>query len=188
MSIISNIKKSYAAVHENKKKENRFYLLIVSLVLIIDYLLFCFHVEKNPFAVIPPMPVLDSRQDVEIYLPDTNENIILKEERKLIINDDSTLFVKTLVHEITAGSKFENTRFAVPRSCEVRKVWIHDNVCVIDIRIDYLKSDITIIPGSEKNFREAVTKTVQANIPGIEKVYLVENGVVNRDFWEIAQK
>ncbi len=173
-------------MRNDRKKRNRFGVLIITLMIILDYLMICFQIERNPFAIFPPFPVRDSREEVTVFLPDVDGNTILKETRMVDRSGTDENFIKYLMYIITRGSKYENTRLAVPIDAIVRAVWIENSICIIDIRMEALPKDVPIIKGTEANFREAVKKTVMANFEGIQDVILVENGIYNRNMWELS--
>jgi hypothetical protein len=90
---------------------------------------------------------------------------------------------------VAEGSWFENTSSNVPVNLLVKKVWFiktdNGRVCLIDILPVVIEKDITIVPGSEKMFIEALEKTIKENIPDIQSVLLTEGGVPGKKFWEI---
>jgi hypothetical protein len=187
MNFIQKIQDFRLTLRADSKKRNRFYLLVFTIMLVSDYLLYCYHVEQNPLVIFPPFPILDQRDEVEIVIPDIDGKSLLNETRLMQRSETTEGFITQLVYEVAAGSKFENTRLTVPIQCIVRTVWILDSVCYIDLRMEYLEDDVPIIPGSEENFRNAISQTVSKNIDGIESVTIIENGIYNRSLWEISR-
>ncbi|MFW6364848.1 MAG: hypothetical protein ACOC2H_00075 [Spirochaetota bacterium] len=187
MKIISKIEAYRNSLKQDSRKRNRFFLLLVTAIIIADYLMICYHINKNPFAVFPSLPVRDTRESVDIYVPDIDGSTLLKETRLVQKDASKESLIRQLVFMISRGSMYENTRITVPIECIVRTVWVEDGLCIIDIRMMPLGKDIPIIEGSESNFREAVRKTVIENIGTIKDVIIVENGIFNRDMWELSR-
>jgi hypothetical protein len=168
-----------------KRKQNRVTVLILSLVIIANYLMICYHTGKNPASIFPSLPVLDFRDKVSIYIP-SPDGSLLKESR-LIDKDSSTEdFIKRLTVLVIQGSSFENTRAMTPIRGSVRKAWVYDGECYIDIRFEILEPDAPSIPGSEKLFRQALEKTILLNIKGIRKVLVLENGIPDKNMWDLS--
>jgi hypothetical protein len=165
------------------RKQNRITLLIISLVLICDYFMICGLAGKNPASIFPSLPVLDFRDSVTVYLPSA-EGSLLKEKRLIDTPSDNEEFIRRLARFVIEGSAYENTRVMTPIQGDVRKVWIYNDECYIDIRLETLESDAPIVAGSEKIFREALTKTVTDNVKNIKKVLVLENGIPNKNLWE----
>jgi hypothetical protein len=169
----------------DRKRQKRVVILAVSLIIIADYLMICFHTGRNPVDIFPSIPVLDLRDEVAVYLP-SSQGTMLKEKRLIKIPDDREIFVKRLTQFVTNGSAYENTRAMSPIKGNIRKVWIHDGTCVIDMWLETLDEDAPIIQGSEQLYREAVKKTVMENIEGIHDVIILENGIPGKKIWETA--
>jgi len=106
-------------------KQNRTIVLVLSLVLVADYLMICLHTGRNPIDIFPSIPVLDMRDEITVYVP-SPEGKMLKETRLVDISDDEELYAKRLVHFVTSGSAFENTRIMTPIQGNVRKIWISE--------------------------------------------------------------
>jgi hypothetical protein len=164
------------------RKQNRITLLIISLVLICDYFMICGLAGKNPASIFPSLPVLDFRDSVTIYLPSTEG--LLKEKRLIEIPESNEEYISRLTRFVIEGSAFENTRIMTPIQGDVRKVWIYNEECYIDVRLETLASDAPIVAGSEKVFREALTKTITDNVKNVKKVLVLENGIPNKNLWE----
>lgn len=181
---IMKIKEYFSIIKTDRTKRNRFILLIFSLMITGDYLMFCFHAGKNPLAVFPPFPVHDSRPYVKMFLPDLDGDTILEEERRLFLSGTEEQNVKAILTAIARGSLYENTKPAVPVRLLPRKIWITKGECIIDLAYIVYDEKYTFIPGSEKLFQEAVLKSITANIPGIQKVTFVNNGIYGKPLWE----
>lgn len=184
MKLLDSFSHFRNSLHENRIKRNRFYLLVVTLMIIADYLMICFHVERNPLTVFPPLPVIDKREPVDMYLPNRECSTLLNETRYLQKDIIQENFITQLVYNISRGSRFENTRINVPADCIVREVWLYDTTCVIDLRMTSLKNDTVVVEGSEELFRTAVKKTIFSHFNTIKDVIILENGIYNRNLWE----
>jgi hypothetical protein len=57
------------------------------------------------------------------------------------------------------------------------------DICAIDCEVPVLDQEIQAIPGSEPLFREALRKTVAANIPRISEVVVLERGIPYKKLW-----
>lgn len=176
---------------KNPGEKTRITILLVSAVFIIDYILFSYHVDKNIFDIFPSIPVLESKDEINIYIPSEGCKEIISEKRKIDTDIESEMLVKKLVALVAEGSYFENTSSNVPVKLLIKNVWITPdengggNVCLIDISPVILEREIAIITGSEQMFRDSLEKTVKENIPGITRVILLEKGVPFRKLWEI---
>jgi hypothetical protein len=169
----------------DRKRQKRIVILAVSLIIIADYLMICFHTGKNPVDIFPSIPVLDLRDEIVVYLP-SPQGTMLKENRLIQIPDNREIFIKRLTQFVTNGSAYENTRAMSPIKGNIRKVWIHDGTCVIDMWLESLDDDAPIIQGSEQLYRDAVKKTVMKNIGEIRDVIILENGIPGKKIWETA--
>jgi hypothetical protein len=167
-------------------EKNRFMVLFISSLLIMDYVLFCFHADKNLFDIFPSFPALDCREERTVYLPDTDGKTLLKEKRLIAVSEDNDEFIRSLFRIILRGSIYENTSISVPVDTFIRKVWLTGDTCVIDLALSTLLEDARIIEGSEANFRLAVEKTVLSNIPSIKNVVILEKGIPGKPIWETA--
>jgi len=165
------------------RKQNRITLLIISIVLICDYFMICGLAGKNPASIFPSLPVLDFRDKVTVYLPSA-EGSLLKETRLIDTPSSNEEFIRRLVRFVIEGSAYENTRIMTPIQGDVRKIWLYNDECYIDVRLETLASDAPIVTGSEKIFREALTKTVTDNVKNVKKVLVLENGIPNKNLWE----
>ncbi|MBN1499384.1 MAG: GerMN domain-containing protein, partial [Spirochaetes bacterium] len=139
---------------------------------------------RNPLAVFRSLPVLDKRAEISVFFPDTDGKNIFEEKRKIRLSDEYEIQIREIVEMIIKGSNFENTRLAVPIEGIIRSIWIDKNRCIIDFRLASLDESAIIIPGSEDIFKEAVTRSVKKNIPGIDEVLIMENGIFGRHLWE----
>lgn len=181
---IQKIKDFFTKIKANRKEYNRFFLLVFALMLFADYLMFCFQADRNPLAVFPPFPVRDTRQQITVFLPDLDGTTVLEEKRRIDLSGSTDQNIRNILTAIARGSKYENTMPAVPVRILPRAIWIHGSECVIDLVYFYPPEEKTIIDGSEKLFREAVEKSITANIAGIEKVTIVNNGISGISLWQ----
>jgi len=163
-------------------ERNRFLVLLISLMLIADYLMFCYHTDKNIFNVFPALPEIDFRSDIVIHVPDLDAQTILKEGRRVLVPERKENYAALLYKMVAKGSKFENTAGIVPVITFVRNIWVSGNDCVIDVDYEAVKERIETVPGSDEAFRKALEKTITENIPGINKVHLLLNGIP-RKLW-----
>lgn len=186
-NIINKIKEYRLIIRRDSRERNRLFLLIVSLMLILNYLLYCFHVEKNIFDIYPSFPVMDNREEITIFLPGVKGEI-LKETRLVELENSKEKIIEFIVAEIVRGSKYENTRMVVPIEFNIRKVWIHNSECYIDIRLEALNPETPVLPESESNFKKAVQKSITENFNDITTVNILENGISNRSLWENMAK
>ncbi|MDA3899485.1 MAG: GerMN domain-containing protein [Spirochaetes bacterium] len=183
MKIVLKIKEYRKLIRRDSRERNRFLLLAVSLMLILNYSLYCLHVDKNIFDIFPAFPVLDKRVEISIYLPNVDGETLLSETRLVDSSFTPEKTIAFLVSETVTGSQYENTRIVVPIECKVRMVWIYDSICYIDTRLETLKPETPVLPGSEQNFKNAVEKSVKENFPNITKVEFLQNGLYNRNLW-----
>jgi hypothetical protein len=170
----------------DKRRQNRVLVLTLSSIFLADYLMICFLVGRNPINIFPSIPVLDMRDEITVYLPSPDTVEPLKETRKVQKNDDKIEYIKRLTRFVIEGSYFENTRAMTPIDGNVRNVWIYEGTCVVDMRLDTLDPEAPLVAGSEIKFREALKKTIIANIKGVTNVIVLENGIPEKDIWESA--
>lgn len=189
--IIKNIRERILGyrriVSSDSIERNRFLILFISFLFVFDYLVFCYHTEKNPFDIFPSMPVLDDKKLINVYLPDLDGKSILKESRRVSIVDNGEGFIRLLFKMVVKGSYFENTSAVVPVDIAIRRIWIYNGTCIIDLMLATLDDNVDSIPGSEKTFREALEKTIVENIPSVKRVVILERGIPGKNVWEMAQ-
>lgn len=178
--LFESSKSKYLAM--KPRERSRFLVLCISLILLADYLMFCYLSDKNIFNIFPTLPRLDFRSPVHVYVPDREAKTIMKETRRVRIPDDREVFAAMLYSAVASGSMFDNTATIVPVKTYVRRAWVSGDSCVIDIDFESAKGKIVSIPGSYDAFARALEKTVQENIPGVKNVHLVVNGI-KRSAW-----
>lgn len=198
--LIDHLKKIYAFLKEsiaygletfegeNKKEKQRVILVFIGTLVLVNYLLFCLHSEKNVFNIFPSFPVLDSKKEVTVYFSDLKALKMLKEKRMIPSFNSNELYAKYLFNLVVKGSHFENTSMLVPIKLFVRKVWIDTkstNTCIFDVEPIILPDKFTFIKGSEKIFKNALQKTISENISGIQKIIILEKGIPHRGLWEL---
>ncbi|MFW5770276.1 MAG: hypothetical protein ACOCX9_02465 [Spirochaetota bacterium] len=193
-SFIDTMKKKYrdlVFIIQNppvdRKERYRKLLLFISVVCIVDYLAFSYLADKNIFNVFPSLPVLDTRDEIVVYLPDLQTSKIMKENRMITRSDDTHIQIRELVKIVSRGSKYENTAILVPVDLLVRKVWIEGDTCVVDLGLLKMPGNATIIDGSEKAFQDALSRTIKENIDGISRVILLENGIPGKRLWDLSE-
>jgi len=174
-------------LESGKTERNRTLLLFVSLVLLMDYLMFSYHTGKNIFDIFPSIPVVSDKEKRTVYLPDPDGKTLLKETRKLSVPEDREMFVRMLYRVVVKGSIYDNTSMAVPIQTYIRHVWFNEGTCCIDLMLPVFKDNSArIAEGSERNFLTALEKTITGNIPSVKSVIVLENGIPGRQLWEIA--
>lgn len=175
----------WAKVSADPVKKKRFIVLAVSITFLADYVMFSYITDKNILDIFPSIPALESKKDINIYIPFSKDNKIIKEQRSVPEYENRESYVKFLVHTVIKGSIYENTAISVPLELFVKMVWIRDGICAIDLEPGTLTERSMVVPGSEILFKQALEKTISENIPEIKKVYFLERGIPNKDLWEV---
>ena len=193
-SFLDKIKDKYKeVVHiiqnppEDRKKRYRQLLLFVSILCIIDYLAFSYMADNNVFDIFPSIPVIDTRDEINVYLPDLQPERIMKETRLIKRSNDISVQVRQLVKIVARGSKYENTSIIVPVDIHIRKVWLEGDTCIIDFELSSITGNSPVIDGSEKAFLTAVNKTISENIESISRVVFLESGIPGKRMWELSE-
>ncbi len=168
----------------SKRDRNRFLILLISLLFIMDYLMFCYHADKNVFNIFPSIPLLDTKSTIKVYLPDVDGKSILREIRKVDVQDEKEEHIKSLFNMVVQGFYFDNTSHLVPVNTFVRKVWVYGDQCVIDVDLSEIKDDVKVVPGSEETFKKALDQTIRENVPSVKSVQILVNGLPGRVLWE----
>ena len=188
MLIISKIKETaerhfqrYRGLRGTEK--TRFLVLVISLLLIMDYLMFCYHTDKNIFNIFPAIPKIDRRVEISIHVPDKDAKNIIREKRRVLIPEDRESYAFLLYRFVVRGSMFDNTSNIVPVKTHVRKIWVSGNNCLIDIDFETVKQTPVIVEGSDTAFRKALEMTIAENIPGVNKVQVLLNGIPSGKLW-----
>lgn len=183
--IVIRAKEFWTKLSADPLKKKRFIILAISITFIADYVMFSYITDKNIFDIFPSIPALESKKEINIYIPFSKESKIIKETRSVPEYENKESYVKFLVQTVIKGSIYENTAISVPMELFVKLVWIKDGVCAIDLEPGTLSDRSKVIPGSEILFKQALEKTVSENIPEIKKVYFLERGIPNKDLWEV---
>ena len=175
------IKNIFESSKKDIKARKRYVLLSVTFLMFLNYLMICFHMDRNVFDFFPAFPVFESYHEINIFIP-TEDGTILEEYRNVVKYSSDERLALFIFNEVAGGSHFENTAAMVPVELIVRKVWIENssNTCTFDIEPIILSDDVNVIPGSEKMFLEALTRSIQAHISGITNVKLLERGIPSR--------
>lgn len=195
-NIIPNLKGRYVLVKENyfsktKQERTRIAILVLSSILFLDYVLFSYQVESNIFNIFPSIPVIENKIKINIYIPSEGANEIISEEREIHDDLEEEVLVKKLFSLVAAGSFYENTALNVPVRYTIKKIWFVEaedkkgKLCLIDLMPAILGNDIKVVKNSETLFKESLEKTIVENIPGIEKVMVLEKGIPFKKLWEI---
>lgn len=182
-------------IKNNKKERNRLFILFLGFLFILDYLIFCFYTEKNIFDIFPPIPLLEEKKIINVYLPSIDGVTILKERRAIPIFINEERFARFLFNIVVQGSVFENTRIAVPVDLFIRNIWIYENkgekpnkrdiYCIIDLEPPILDENSRKLTGSEALFKKALEKTIMENIPVVNRIFLLERGIPEKILWDL---
>jgi hypothetical protein len=173
-------------IKKSNKERNRYFVLAIGCLFILNYLMFCYHTGKNIFDIFPSIPVLDDKQQITVYLPSLDGKSIISEKRDVPKFKDDFRYVKYLFGLVARGSVQENTSQAVPVSLFVKKVWIEGKKrCILDLDVDPLRTGRSFAEGSEELFKKSLQKTLTENIPGMNSVEVLVHGIPGRKLWEI---
>ncbi len=184
---INNIREHYGS---DTRKKTRALIIAFAIMFIFDYAVVSYHIEKNVFDIFPSFPLLQKRTRITVYLPSLDGENLLKEVRKVPVYEDEKQFARFLCYQVMKGSTFENTAVMVPMDLFIRKIWIYEEdgqgkVCVFDMEPETLNDNTSVISNSESLFREALEKTVSANISSISRVMVLEKGIPGKPVWEV---
>ncbi|MCL2155906.1 MAG: GerMN domain-containing protein [Leptospirales bacterium] len=190
ISYIYNKLKKYindtkAEMAKSEKEKNRVYILVTASLFLLIYIMFSYHIDKNIFNIFPSIPLLEDKKTINIYIPSEGCKEILTEKREVYSKLKNENLIERLFELVCAGSYFENTAENVPVDLLIKKIWIVDGECLIDLSPIILDRDIHVVKGSELMFKEALEKTITSNMPEIKKVILLEKGVPFRKLWEM---
>ncbi|PKL36174.1 MAG: hypothetical protein CVV44_18320 [Spirochaetae bacterium HGW-Spirochaetae-1] len=180
----------------NVKDRNRFLLIGIGSLLLLDYLMFCYHTDKNIFSIFPTIPIMEDKREIEVYLPGLDGETIFKEKRQIMGFPSDERFVRYLFNTVRKGSQFDNTSIMVPVELQIRNIWITDvdniskneKLCVVDVEVPVIEKDITPLQGSELLFKEAFRQTVKANIPSITEITILERGIPDKKLWDVVSQ
>ena len=179
------VKNVFQSSKNDLNARKRYVFLTVSFLLFVNYLMICFHIDKNVFDFFPTIPIQESYHKINIFIPDL-DGTILEEARNVVEYSSNERLALFIFNEVMKGSHFENTSIMVPTKLIVRTIWIEDSkkICIFDLEPVILSDDVNVIQGSEKLFLDALTRSIKANIPGITDVKLLERGIPSR-IWEM---
>ncbi len=187
-ALYGRIKSEY---NSGPRGKSRVIIISISAVFVLDYFMISYHVGSSIFNVFPKIPVIESKKIINIYIPSVNSEKIISEKREIKTDVDPLNMVSKLFRLVAKGSFYENTAVNVPANLVIKKVWIvksesgAGNDCYIDILPVILEKDVPVVKGSEKMLRIAVEKTIKENIPGINKVMILEKGIPFKPLWEM---
>ena len=181
----ASIKNAVDNFRNDAKERKRYIFLAVTFLFFIDYIMICYHMDKNVFDFFPTIPIQETYHKINIFIP-TEDGTILEESRDVAKYSSQERLALFIFNEIIKGSHFENTSAMVPAKLIVRKVWIDNSnkTCAFDIEPVVLRDDVKVIKDSEKMFLDALTRSIKANISEITNVKLLERGVHSR-IWGI---
>ncbi len=183
---MNRIKEIRERINKNNKERNRYFVLAMGCLFILNYLMFCYHTGKNIFDIFPSIPVLDEKRQITVYLPSPDGKSIISEKRDVPEFENGLRYVKYLFGLVVKGSIQENTSQAVPVSLFVKKVWIDGNKrCILDLDAGPLRAGRSFAEGSEEVFKKALQKTLTENIPRMDRVEILVHGVPGRKLWEM---
>jgi len=188
MELKTKLQAQIKLIKEDKKKRNKFLIIAFSSLFILDYFAFSFMTDKNILNVFPNIPKLKQTTKIKIFLPYNDGKTILTEEREIPTFNNDKKYVRYLFNLVVKGSNFENTRISVPVSPFIKTIWIkkqsnNKKLCVIDLEPLKVSQNRKEIPGSEENFKKSLFMTIKKNIPSIEKISILENGVASKKLW-----
>jgi len=178
---LRNLVSSYYA--KNRKDRTRMMVLFITLLILVDYLMFCYHTDKNIFNIFPSIPPIEFRNTINVYVPDATAQNIMKETRRVQLPDSSEDFAGMLFQFVVKGSHYDNTSHIVPVRTDLRKVWIFNGLCVFDLALAPLKDDAILVAGAQEAFKSAVEKTVCENISSVKHVEILVNGIPGTRIW-----
>ena len=173
-------------VKSDISEKNRFLMIALFSLFIFDYLLFCYISARNPLNIFPAIPLMEQKRQVKVYLPDIDAKTILKEIREISVPETEDGYASILIDIVIKGSNIDNTSISVPINLFKRKIWLTDDLCIVDFDPSLVKDTADrkkIIANSQSLFRETLEKTLTENIPTIKKIILLERGIPNRSLW-----
>ena len=163
-------------------------MLFVSILCIVDYLAFSYLSDNNVFDIFPSIPVIDTREEIYVYLPDLHQaGELLKETRLIKRSNDVDVQVRQLVKLVAHGSKYENTSIIVPVDLHIRKIWVEGETCIVDFELSRISDNSPVIDGSEKAFLTAVNKTISENIENVSHVVFLDGGIPGKRMWDLSE-
>lgn len=171
------------------KERNRRLIVFFAALCVFDYMAYSYHTDKNLFDIFPPIPSLGSQMRAPVFFPSLDGSTIVQEMRMIPRFEEEENTARCLFETVVEGRRFANTAAAVPVEMILRNVWIRrgpkgaPSVCVFDIEPVMVAPGAEVIKNSEALFRQALEKTVRRNIPGVERVLVLEKGVESR-LWE----
>jgi len=177
--------------YRSMKERNRRIILLLASLFVLDYLMYCFHTDKNIVDIFPEIVPLEQMKTVSVYLPDTDGETMIAERRSIPRYDSDDKTARALFEVVVKGSIFDNTSMAVPAGLFLRKVWLLGNpegknrTCIFDLEPVEVGTRMSVVKNSEALFRRALEKTVIENIPSVGTVMLLEKGVPGTPLWEL---
>ena len=108
-SILKKFKNYIKKTSIDSSERNRFLMIAISSLILLDYFLFCFISNRNPLMILPSIPLIEHKKDINVYVPDTDGINIIKESRSISIPENKEGYVRLLIEKIIKGSNIENT-------------------------------------------------------------------------------
>ncbi|MDR3238397.1 MAG: hypothetical protein LBT84_07830 [Spirochaetia bacterium] len=175
----------------DNRQTNLRLIITLSALFFLDYLMFCYHADKNIFSIFPEPPSIFSQREITVYLPALDGETLINEKRRAPSFENEERFVRFLFDTVAKGSVFQSTALAVPAEMNIRKIWLIEkskdtlekDMCAIDCEPPILVDGVKPLPASEALFRKAVEKTISENIPHITNIVLLEGGIPDKKFW-----
>ncbi len=171
------------------KERNRRLIIFFAALCVFDYMAYSYHTDKNLFDIFPSIPSLGSQVSAPVFFPSLDGTTIVEEMRTIPLFEEEEKTARSLFEAVVQGRRFANTAAAVPVEMILRNVWIRrgpkgaPSVCVFDIEPVMAPPGTGVVRNSEALFRQALEKTVKRNIPGVERVLVLEKGAESR-LWE----
>ena len=107
--IVTRVRETVILAKSDIRQRNRILIISLSLLFVLDYMMFCLHTEKNIFNVFPSIPPIVSTHSTTLYLPSINGTSLFTEKRELPVYDSDKKFAMVLFREVVRGSIYENT-------------------------------------------------------------------------------
>lgn len=172
MNVESKMAKKIVVILEDNKKP----LIIISAMLIFNFLTFFYFTGKSPFHLILPSFNEETQlENIEIYLPNSSYSRFVKDKRKMYPYKKTTHKVEAIFEELASRPIHDNTLRAVPSGIELRRVWIYDKIAYLDFSKNIQKVKIKS-PDIEKFFIFGLTRSILENETSLEGIKFLVYG------------
>jgi len=168
---------------KNIKESKRLFIVFLSCLFVLNYFMFCYLTDKNVFNIFPSFPIVEEKKEIKVFLPAIDGVTIIQENRKIAKFNNDQSYIQYLFYTVVKGSMFNNTSMTVPVELIIKKIWVHENHCLINLEADMLKKQLKNSNKYEENFKKALTKTIISNISNIKSVSLSKNGIEGVPIW-----